>query len=362
MVANSNLVFTAGRQTAVSHSPGEQPGIPEALSEFCGCFHRDQLLKKLSDCIRRRCDLALTVFSLQIIDSTIGAEEKPDEVNSIRIMVDHCNCILEFSDRHNTRCRLELQLRLKHGNPQDFQRNLQMLQDGLAEEIEIQREGFAIKRRDLLSKMIHQVRNPLATILISSSQISLKEDARLDDDDRMLMNFISSEAERIEDMLNKYAKFVHAGKLHLEEVGIDELMNLFEADSQLRDAFEFEFTNDLDPHENNSSLLVDKDKLNEAIQQLLENGVEAVAGGCGKMELKLSRDKSKVQIKVCDKGPGIRPELLRKVKEPFYSTKDGGSGLGLAIASLIAAGHGGKLSLNSNESGQTEAVLEIPCK
>lgn len=80
----------------------------------------------------------------------------------------------------------------------------------------------------------------------------------------------------------------------------------------------------------------------------------------------LVRDGAQLQISVCDDGPGIPPEELEKVFEPFYRLESsrnrdtGGTGLGLSIARDVAQAHGGALALRNRPEGGLEACLTLP--
>jgi signal transduction histidine kinase len=78
------------------------------------------------------------------------------------------------------------------------------------------------------------------------------------------------------------------------------------------------------------------------------------------------RDGAQLEISVCDEGPGIPPEELEKVFEPFYrlessrSRDTGGTGLGLSIARDVAQAHGGSLVLRNRPEGGLVARLTLP--
>jgi signal transduction histidine kinase len=80
----------------------------------------------------------------------------------------------------------------------------------------------------------------------------------------------------------------------------------------------------------------------------------------------LVREGSQLEISVCDDGPGIPPEELEKVFEPFYRLESsrnrdtGGTGLGLSIARDVAQAHGGTLVLANRPEGGLEARLTLP--
>jgi len=75
-----------------------------------------------------------------------------------------------------------------------------------------------------------------------------------------------------------------------------------------------------------------------------------------------------VVIRVRDAGPGIPPQELDKVFEPYYrleparSQEGGGTGLGLSIARNIAESHGGTLVLQNHPAGGLEAILTLPIR
>ena len=80
----------------------------------------------------------------------------------------------------------------------------------------------------------------------------------------------------------------------------------------------------------------------------------------------LVRDGAQLEISVCDEGPGVPPEELEKVFEPFYRLESsrnrdtGGTGLGLSIARDVAQAHGGSVVLRNRPEGGLEARLTLP--
>jgi signal transduction histidine kinase len=109
-------------------------------------------------------------------------------------------------------------------------------------------------------------------------------------------------------------------------------------------------------------LAVRPNLLRRAVRNLADNAV-AYGGGA---EVRVEADAETVRVVVQDQGPGIPPDRLAQVLEPFRrlepsrSRNTGGLGLGLAIAQAVASAHGGRLDLANRASGGLCATLVLP--
>ncbi len=101
--------------------------------------------------------------------------------------------------------------------------------------------------------------------------------------------------------------------------------------------------------------------LPRAVRNLIENAVRAVAGG-GVVEVELGRRGEVAVLAVRDDGPGVPPEQLGRILEPYFSTHATGTGLGLPIAARIAEEHGGGLEVRNRPGGGFEVVVTIPLR
>jgi len=100
-------------------------------------------------------------------------------------------------------------------------------------------------------------------------------------------------------------------------------------------------------------------ELEQLFLNLLLNAYEATPSG-GMVTVELAYTNSQILVTVSDTGPGISPELLEKIFEPFFSTKGRGSGLGLAISSGIAQRHGGCLRAANQSTCGAVFCVEFP--
>jgi signal transduction histidine kinase len=92
-------------------------------------------------------------------------------------------------------------------------------------------------------------------------------------------------------------------------------------------------------------------QLLEVILNLLQNSIEAMATTTRQRVISIvtiARDSGSVSLSLQDTGPGIDPDKLASIFDPFVTTKAKGTGLGLAICKMIIEQHGGKLSAASD--------------
>jgi signal transduction histidine kinase len=102
------------------------------------------------------------------------------------------------------------------------------------------------------------------------------------------------------------------------------------------------------------------DELNQVWTNIIHNAVQAL-GGRGDITVETAQEGPDVVVRISDNGPGIAPDVLPRIFEPFYTTKPKGegSGLGLVIVKRIVERHAGKIEVSSRP-GHTEFVVRLP--
>ncbi|MBI4369833.1 MAG: HAMP domain-containing histidine kinase [Elusimicrobia bacterium] len=105
----------------------------------------------------------------------------------------------------------------------------------------------------------------------------------------------------------------------------------------------------------------DYQRLKIALLQILINAIESMPEG-GRLSLitEISQNRGSVDIKITDSGPGIRPDLMRLVGQPFFTTKENHLGIGLALAQRIAHAHQGEIIIESLLGRGTRVILNLP--
>jgi signal transduction histidine kinase len=107
------------------------------------------------------------------------------------------------------------------------------------------------------------------------------------------------------------------------------------------------------------SVPADETQVKQAFFNIIKNALQAMADGG---ILKIGMDVSPRFVSICfaDNGPGISPEHLGSIYEPYHTTKSTGSGLGLMIVQRILRDHGGEIEISSTPSRGTAFTLHFP--
>lgn len=102
----------------------------------------------------------------------------------------------------------------------------------------------------------------------------------------------------------------------------------------------------------------DYNRLKQVFINLLKNSVEAMTNQKKhKLNLKLTDMKDKIEVKITDNGVGISAENIKKMKNPFFSTKSNGTGLGIYLSNEIVKAHNGKIDFKSDKQGTTVTLI-----
>lgn len=104
---------------------------------------------------------------------------------------------------------------------------------------------------------------------------------------------------------------------------------------------------------------IDPELFREVFLNLLLNAAQAMQGR-GRIRVLIAADPSGCHVSIADEGPGIPPELLPRVCEPFYSTRSRGTGLGLSIARRVVLEHGGVITITCPPEGGTTVRIVLP--
>jgi signal transduction histidine kinase len=108
-------------------------------------------------------------------------------------------------------------------------------------------------------------------------------------------------------------------------------------------------------------MAIDRSLLRQAVLNLIKNGLEALSQG-GAVSVTSRRVDDAVEVSISDTGPGIAPDVGRRLFEQFFTTKPQGTGLGLSITRQIVEEHGGTIRWASTPGAGATFTITLPIK
>jgi signal transduction histidine kinase len=210
------------------------------------------------------------------------------------------------------------------------------------------------------SGVAHEINNPLGIIL--GYAVLLRGDPALGGRDELTI--IEDEVRQCQRIVAGLLDLARPVRLHHADVELGEVVR--EAVSRLDESGQTgEVSIALDEPAHPVAMRADENRLRQILVNLLVNAVEAAGhgGATGGVAVRWRPDGARVVLEVLDRGPGIAPQALPRLFEPFFSTKAKGHGLGLAIARSLARAHGGDIAVGPRGDGPgTRAALELPLR
>ena len=206
-----------------------------------------------------------------------------------------------------------------------------------------------------LSKMFHEIKNPLTLI---NSSLQLIQDEHPEVTTFRFWNQTMEDIKNLRNLLDELSSFQKGNVLNITKI------NLFDFTEDLLEStagflLETGTPLTLESTIDDLDFYADDVKLRQAIINLLKNAAESSANG-SPIILRMTADTQWLYISVADKGCGISKEHLEKIFEPFHTTKSYGTGLGLPIVKKIIESHNGKLTLKSKEGAGTTVQISLP--
>jgi two-component system, NtrC family, sensor kinase len=210
----------------------------------------------------------------------------------------------------------------------------------------------------MAGQIAHEVRNPLSSIGLNTELLEdeLHENAT---EARELCRAIHAEVNRLTEVTEIYLG-LRGGKPKLARESLNtiiaDLVGFVRNDLASR---RVALRTELDPEDPTG--YVDANQIRQCLINLVRNAADAVSvKGGGDVVLRTRTERSRVEIAVEDNGVGIASELIPRLFDPFYSTKEGGNGLGLALTQQIVRDHGGEIHVASRVGRGTTFTLSVP--
>ncbi len=241
----------------------------------------------------------------------------------------------------------------------------QLTQTVHALQLELSEKNRLLERRNRLAAlgemaagMAHEIRNPLGGIQLYSSILAKELADR--PESLQLVHKISGGVKLLDGLVSQVLQFTreitaHVASTNLADV-IDQAVDLASPTLQMR-AVTCEVSG---PRE--MPVTIDPLLVGQAVLNLILNAAEAIGSG-GVITIRfgpmIDGDVHQLNLSVLDNGPGIPADVLDKIFNPFFTTKESGTGLGLAIVHRVVEAHDGTITASNLDSGGAKFEIRI---
>ncbi|HEU6446814.1 MAG TPA: ATP-binding protein [Verrucomicrobiae bacterium] len=209
--------------------------------------------------------------------------------------------------------------------------------------------------------IVHDLKNPLSIIGLSSELFGMpgvSEEVRAKTQER-----IRRQIARINEMIGDILIFTENRKRENDIIQSDfrkfifAMLNDLRPDLEIK-AIEIQLENDPPP----VSAPLDTRRLGRVFHNLINNATDFMLDG-GKIFLRFKQDEKEIVVEIEDTGPGIAPEIVDKLFQPFATHgKSHGTGLGLSICKKIIEDHGGKIWAQNKAGHGAVFCFSLPLK
>lgn len=210
---------------------------------------------------------------------------------------------------------------------------------------------------ELAAGIAHEIRNPMTAL---KGFIQLLKGS-VEGDYSLYFNVITSELKRIESIITEFLILAKPQAIMYEEKHVTQIMkdtlDLLNAQANLSNVqMHLDLVGDIPP------IYCEPNQLKQVFINILKNAIEVMPDG-GNIYVTIKKaDQDHILISLKDEGVGITEDKLKRLGEPFYTTKERGTGLGLMVSYKIIEEHQGKIMVESEEGKGTVFHLTLPVR
>lgn len=206
-----------------------------------------------------------------------------------------------------------------------------------------------------LFKITHEIKNPIA---VCKGYLDMFDTNNIEHS-RKYIPIIKSEINRTLLLLQDFLDCNHL-KINKDILDINLLLEEVQAECKpLIKEYKINYISNID--ENELYMEGDYERLKQVLINIIKNSIEASKLDKNSyIKIDTAIHKDKIDIVIEDNGEGISKEGLKKIKQPFYTTKKNGTGLGVTLSTEIIEAHNGKMLYTSSYGNWTKVKLTLP--
>lgn len=222
---------------------------------------------------------------------------------------------------------------------------------------ELQQQDRLAVVGELSAGLAHEIRNPLASIR------SAMDELRRGLHDQKLVERLAGIAIRESDHLNEivsgFLDFAREPSRRREVFDVREALEELKAHFERKYADTSAFSIVLKLPKESCLVEADRTQLRQVFINIAQNAAEAMHE-TGTLTVVAQCQRGPVEVRFDDAGPGIAPDKVARIFEPFYTDKERGVGMGLAVCMRIVTAHNGTLQAASRPAGGTSMIIRLP--
>lgn len=213
---------------------------------------------------------------------------------------------------------------------------------------------------DLSASIAHEIRNPVTA---AKSLVQQMGEDPLSGENINYANVALEELDRVERSISHLLRYARDEEISFEPFEMaDVVESTLDSYRDRIDLLGVEVELQLDSR---GPMQGDPERMRRVLVNLVGNALDAVEQGdtpVPRLQIMAGENLAgtEVWVRVRDNGPGIHPDVLDKIFNPFFTTKDKGTGLGLALSKKVVDAHGGSMDVESDTEAGTEFVLTFP--
>ena len=236
----------------------------------------------------------------------------------------------------------------------------------MIDQLKSQQEKLIINERHeawegLARKLAHEIKNPLTPIQLTIDRLKSKYSEKLNTDEKddfsKNLKIIIKQIKQIENLVNEFSDFARMPKPIFKDndlvlIAKDNINLMQELDVNIK--FEFNFS------ESEVILISDSEQLSRVFLNIIKNSIESIqekslklANFVGKIDIEINNDDDYIDFIVTDNGIGFSDlrTNIKKILNPYFTTKKKGTGLGLSIVNKIINDHNGSINFIALDEG-----------